>query len=176
MYCISERCPAEVLKTNRGVFAWPEKEFGYTLQLECPYGLTSNITALASEKTGSPIRSPYYRYFDWDPRYKRSPVPLKGITLDKDKEYSSASGEAKTRRRIFLESQLRISNDGKAYAVRTCLLLNGTAVWGDVVDDLCKEEVSRIYDFMTSDFTLWVCIAVTESFTMLYYTRRHALQ
>lgn len=126
---------------------WPEIEFGQLLSIECPYGLTSNATILAAEPTLSVPRPRYSHFFEWyeniffAPRYKRSSTPIKSSILVNESEYNSASSNTKTKRRKFIEKQLRHSNDGAARAVRTCLLSNGTAVWGDVIDELCKEEV-----------------------------------
>lgn len=136
-----------MLNSNRGVIRWPEIEFGQTVKLECPYGLTSNVTALASEHKVPTLETHFYYYFEWNkdifiaPKYKRSAL-LKSNSFDKDKEFNSTSNaRTKTQRMLFLERKLRFSNEDKAHAVRTCMLSNGTAVWSEVVDDLCKEEV-----------------------------------
>lgn len=131
---------------------WPEIEFGHILSIECPYGLTSNKTILAAEPTLPLPRLRYSHLFEWyeniffAPRYKRSFAPVKSSTLVNEREYNSASGSGitKTKRMKFIEKHLRHSNNGTAHAVRTCLLSNGTAVWGDVIDELCKEEVRNI--------------------------------
>ncbi|XP_075218846.1 uncharacterized protein LOC142323283 isoform X2 [Lycorma delicatula] len=134
-FCQSkEQCLSETVLTSRGTFAWPNLEFGYTAIIECPFGQTRNESLLEMISPNSHETS------IWE---KIGTDIWKADTLQNDNEYLSSTGKRKDNRRMILEKTLQLSpsQKGRAFAVRSCILLvNGSAAWASMQDILCREE------------------------------------
>ncbi|RZF45128.1 hypothetical protein LSTR_LSTR000538 [Laodelphax striatellus] len=144
-----DQCKGETQPSVKGIFTWLNLDFGETMVHECPYGITRNNTLLDHETaTRTPLAPQHPRpdNFNWNEnifRERRGIRVWKSDVLMKDYEYLNLVGDMKENRRVILEKRLMlsISNNGRAFAVRSCILANnGSVVWAPITDSLCREE------------------------------------
>ncbi|XP_039297622.1 uncharacterized protein LOC111045476 isoform X2 [Nilaparvata lugens] len=143
-----DQCNGETQPSSKGLFTWLNLYFGETMVHECPYGITRNNTLIQETATRTPLAPQHPRpdNFNWNEnifRERRGIRVWKADVLEKDYEYKNLVGELKEIRRALLEKRLMmsISNNGRAFAVRSCVLANnGSVVWAPITDGLCREE------------------------------------
>lgn len=133
----TEKCFSETINSSIGTITWPEVDFGSTVKLECPHGI-NNETFLKAD-------SHSFVHFVFNS--EKFLINQSKLSPNGNERYMSSVVERENRQKQFIETNLK--HYEKAYALRSCLLLNGSATWGVTMNDACIEEVRRyIYNFL----------------------------
>ncbi|XP_069694647.1 uncharacterized protein [Periplaneta americana] len=164
-------CPAEIVKSDRGIFSWEPVPHGTASKLPCPYGMNTNYTEHVAPSSTPANQLPVYGFEGGNPSYalisspelrlrfpglaeqnnriKRFSVGVKNDPIRlhahlKDIEYRRAQDFDSYQKQQEAEMlKLRIDDEGRPYAVRSCMQLrDGSVKWTEMIDTICRDERS----------------------------------
>ncbi|KAJ9580698.1 hypothetical protein L9F63_024126, partial [Diploptera punctata] len=83
--------------------------------------------------------------------YKQTSIKLQGHLKDVDSARTQQFSENDELRKK-MESRLQVDNEGRAYAVRSCLQWNdGSVAWTNMVDSICRDKHSTFIEKWSQD-------------------------